>query len=230
MLALEQLYDYFIVNELALNCYHAFLVSLHLSLYSLQQTCLTGILMFGAVSSLEAFNFVEKTGFPAHAEEKKVAGSSPSLCFVSSLHFNPKLRVSHPLCACLGPAGSTCLDVPAGYAGISRWRHNHDNMPVVVCRAGFLFVCRAFPPACQFNSSVVPGALSRTHVYAKIARPEFTQTLTVMIFCWSSDFVQRLSYYLQTHIYVSKTRSVARLSEIVARLTATTAISSRMCR
>ena len=32
--------------------------------------------------------------------------------------------------------GSTCLHVPAGYAGISRWHH---NMLVVVCRAGFRF-------------------------------------------------------------------------------------------
>ena len=35
-------------------------------------------------------------------------------------------------------SGCTCLHVPARYAGISQWRH---NMPVVVCRAGFQFVC-----------------------------------------------------------------------------------------
>ena len=53
--------------------------------------------------------------------------------------------------------GSTCLYVPEGYTGMSRWRH---NMPVVVCRAGFWFVCHAFSPArCHFRQwSVVPGA------------------------------------------------------------------------
>ena len=45
--------------------------------------------------------------------------------------------------------GSTCLYVPAGYTGMSRWRH---NMPAVVCRVGFWFVCRAFSPArCHFQ-------------------------------------------------------------------------------
>ena len=80
--------------------------------------------------------------------------------------------------------GSTCLHVPVGYAGISRWRH---NMLVVVCWAGFRFVWRAFSPArCHFqHSSVVSGAPLRrklTHVYVKFVRPKCTQTLTVIIF------------------------------------------------
>ena len=51
-------------------------------------------------------------------------------------------------------------------------------------------------------------------------------------FCSSRDIVLLCakSLYLQTHIYVFKTRSSAKLSGIVARLTETTAILSRMCR
>ena len=52
-----------------------------------------------------------------------------------------------------------------------------------------------------------------------------TQNLTVIIFCWSRDTVLLCAKreYRQTHIYVFTTR-------IVARLIATTAILSRMCR
>ena len=69
--------------------------------------------------------------------------------------------------------GSTCLHVPAGYAGISRWRH---NMPAVVCRARFRFVCRAFSPArCHFQhpsmESVAPLRRKLTLVYVKVGRP-----------------------------------------------------------
>ena len=51
---------------------------------------------------------------------------------------------------------STCLHVPARYAGISQSRH---NMPVLVCRSEFWFVCRAFSLVrCHFqHSPVVPG-------------------------------------------------------------------------
>ena len=51
------------------------------------------------------------------------------------------------------------------------------------------------------------------------------QNLTVIIFCWSRDTVLLCAKreYLQTHIYAFTTR-------IVARLTATSAILSRMCR
>ena len=130
--------------------------------------------------------------------------------------------------------GNTCLHVPAGCAGISRWR---QNMPAVVRRAAFRFVCRAFSPTrCRFqHSSVVPGAplwRKLRHVYVKIVRLKCTQTLTVIIFCWSRDTVLLCSknQYLQTHIYVFTTRIVAGLLGFVTRLTATTAILSRMCR
>ena len=110
---------------------------------------------------------------------------------------------------------------------MSRWRH---NMPAVVCRPGFWFVCRAFSPArCHFqHESMVPCAPLRrklTHVYVKMVRPKCTQILTVIIFCWSRDTVLLCAKneYLQTHTYVFTTR-------IATRLTATTAILSRMCR
>ena len=59
--------------------------------------------------------------------------------------------------------GSTCLYVPAGYAGMSRWRH---IMSAVLSRAGFWFVCRPFSPArCHFQHwSLVPGALLRRKI------------------------------------------------------------------
>ena len=109
---------------------------------------------------------------------------------------------------------------------MSRWRH---NMPAVVCRAGFWFVCRTFSFArCHLQHlSVGPGAPLRkklTHVYVKIIRPKCTQTLTVNIFVDHEIlfyFVQRLN--VSKLIYIFTTR-------IVARLTATTAILSRMCR
>ena len=119
--------------------------------------------------------------------------------------------------------GSTCLHVPVGYAGISRWRH---NMPMVVCRAGFLFVCRAFSPAwCHFQHlSVVPGALLRR---AKMhPDPDRDNFLLITRYCFilCNELITPNSY---SCIY---NKNVARLSGIVTRLTATTAILSRMCR
>ena len=119
--------------------------------------------------------------------------------------------------------GSTCLHVPAGYAGISRWRH---NMPAVVCRAGFLFVCRAFSPTwCHFQHlSVVPGALLRR---AKLhPDPDRNNFLLITRYCFilCKELITLNSYLC---IY---NKNVARLSGIVARLRATTAILSRMCR
>ena len=80
--------------------------------------------------------------------------------------------------------GSTSLHVPAGYAGISLWRH---NMPAVVWRPRFRFVCRAFSSArCHFqHSSVVPGTALRRklkHIYVEIVRWKCTQTLAVIGF------------------------------------------------
>ena len=76
--------------------------------------------------------------------------------------------------------GSTCLHVPAGYTGMSRWRH---DMPAVVlwCRAGFWFVCRACFPRTMSLSALIGGARcplaeELTHVYVKIVRPKCTQT------------------------------------------------------
>ena len=62
--------------------------------------------------------------------------------------------------------------------------------------------------------SVVPGAplwRKLTHVYVKIVRPKCTQTLTVIIFCWSQDTFLLCAKikYLQTDIFVFRTRSVA---------------------
>ena len=60
-------------------------------------------------------------------------------------HSASPISISKQSCDWTGPAsggicdqhrimcGSTCLYVPAGYTGRSRWR---DNMPAVVCRAG----------------------------------------------------------------------------------------------
>ena len=119
--------------------------------------------------------------------------------------------------------GSTCLHVPAGYAGISRWRH---NMPTVVCRAVVLFVCRAFSPAwCHFQHlSVVPGALlRRAKMHPDPDRDNFL-LITRYYFILCKELITPNSYLC---IY---NKNVARLSGIVARLTATTAILSRICR
>ena len=123
----------------------------------------------------------------------------------------------------MGVTGSTCLHVPAGYAGISRWRH---NMPTAVCRAGFLFVCRAFSPAwCHFHHlSVVPGALlRRANMHPDPDRDHFL-LITRYCFILCKELITPNSYLC---IY---NKNVARLSGIVARLTATTAFLSRMCR
>ena len=119
--------------------------------------------------------------------------------------------------------GSTCLHVPAGYAGISRWRH---NMPTVVCRAVVLFVCRAFSPAwCHFQHlSVVPGALlRRAKMHPDPDRDNFL-LITRYYFILCKELITPNSYLC---IY---NKNVAGLSGIVARLTATTAILSRICR
>ena len=109
-----------------------------------------------------------------------VAQTVPDISPLIPMHQDPLL-----VCIC----GSTCLHVPVGYAGISRWRH---NMPAVVCRPGFRFACRALSSArCHFQHSlVVPGAALRgklTHIYVKIVRRICTQTLTVIDFRWSRD-------------------------------------------
>ena len=106
---------------------------------------------------------------------------------------------------------------------------------IPVCPGGrvpsWVLVClpRIFPRTMSL-SALIGGArcpLRRKlkHVYIKIVRPKCTQNLAVIIFCWSQDAVLLCAKgeYLQTHIYVFTIR-------IVARLTATTAILSRMCR
>ena len=115
----------------------------------------------------------------------------------------------------------------------ARWRH---NMPAVMCRAGFRFVCHAIFSRTMSLSAFIGGA-SRP-LRRKLTPTGIRQNRKAKmhsdpdrdIFCWSRDTVLLCakSLYLQAHIYVFTTRSVARLSEIVARLTATTAILSRM--
>ena len=84
----------------------------------------------------------------------------------------------------------------------ARWRH---NMPAVMCRAGFRFVCHAFSPArCHFqHSSVVPvapcGGNWRLQVYVKIGRPKCTQTLTVIFFV-----DHEILFYFVQRVYISK--------------------------
>ena len=109
--------------------------------------------------------------------------------------------------------GSTCLHVPAGYAGISRWRH---NMPAVVCRAGFRFVCRAFSPArCHFqHSSVEIDACIRQDRQAKMhSDPDRDDFLLIMRYCFA---LCRGLISPNTYLCILS-RSVARVSGIVAR-------------
>ena len=110
-----------------------------------------------------------------------------------------------------------------GGAVISRWRH---NMPTVVCRAVVLFVCRAFSPAwCHFQHlSVVPGALlRRAKMHPDPDRDNFL-LIKRYYFILCKELITPNSYLCINN------KNVARLSGIVARLTATTAILSRICR
>ena len=84
---------------------------------------------------------------------------------------------------------------------MSRWRH---NMPAVVCRAGFWFVCHAFSPArCHFQHwSVVPGATLRRklkHVYVKIVRLNALRTWP-----WSFFVDHEILFYFAQRVNISK--------------------------
>ena len=99
---------------------------------------------------------------------------------VSSSHSQPCSLISYTHMSLLATrfaathAGSTCLHVPAEYAGISWWLY---NMPAVMCWTGVLFICcrdgnlilAARVPR-YIVSTVLPYAPKLSKI-SKVARP-----------------------------------------------------------
>ena len=109
------------------------------------------------------------------------------------------------------------------------------GMPVY---PGDVIICRrscAEPWSCLFAVHFLPHDVTFT-IYRwcqapSCGGPKCTQILTVIIFCWSRDTTLFCAKLITPNSYLCiYNKNVARLSGIVARLTATTAILSRICR